>query len=147
MKKLVLIITTIFSLSASAQNIDTIRVRDLSLQAQDWAWLVGKNASSINTDSSTVAAFRKIRTALQAVQNPQWTTVVNIDSIPGKIVLAFYQTAKTSNAGEIVNRYTAITNAIAAKTVLAYWVGRIDEAVNGDYIRARDKGKNILLDQ
>lgn len=143
-----LIIALLFSFSASAQTgLDTIRVRNLSLQAQDWAWLVGKNAGAINNDSSTVAAFRRIRSAVQAVQNPTWTTNINIDSIPGRVVLAFYQTAKQSNAGEIVSRYTAITNAIAAKTVLAYWIGRIDEAVSGDYTRFRDIGKNILIDQ
>ena len=146
MKKLI-IIAVLLPLFASAQNLDTVRVRNLSLQAQDWAWLIGKHSSSINADSLTVSSFRKIRTAVQAVPNPQWTTNINIDSIPGYIVVAFYQTAKTANSGEIVSRYTAITNAIAAKAVLAYWIGRVDEAVTGDYNRTRDKGKNILLDQ
>lgn len=142
-----LIILLLFPCIVSAQRLDTVYVRNLSLQAQDWAWLVGKNASNINNDSSTIAAFRKIRAAVQAVQNPGWTTAINIDSIPGRIVLAFYSTAKTSNAGEIVSRYTAITNAISAKVVLAYWVGRVDEAVSSDYIRAREAGKNVLIDQ
>lgn len=142
-----LIILLLLPCIVSAQNLDTVRVRNLSLQAQDWAYLVGKNAGSINSDSATVAAFRKIRAAVQAVQNPTWTTSINIDSIPGRVVMAFYQTAKTSNAGEVVSRYMAITNAISAKVVLAYWIGRVDEAVSGDYNRFRDAGKNILIDQ
>lgn len=146
MKQLIFLLLISGSINAQT-SIDTIRVRNLSLQAQDWAWLVGKNISSINSDSTTIVAFRKIRAAVQAVQSPTWTTAINIDSIPGRIVMSFYSTAKTSNAGEVVSRYTAITNAIAAKVVLAYWIGRVDEAVSSDYIRARDAGKNILLDQ
>jgi hypothetical protein len=142
-----LLIFLLFPCIVSAQNLDTVRVRNLSLQAQDWAWLVGKNISSINSDSATIKAFRHIREAVQAVQSPQWTTAINIDSIPGRIVMAFYSTAKTSNAGEIVSRYTAITNAISAKAVLAYWIGRVDESVSSDYIRAREAGKNVLIDQ
>ena len=71
---------------------------------------------------------------------------INIDSIPGSVVVALYQTAKASNAGEIVARYTAITNAIAAKTVISYWIGFIDASVSGDFNRFRDLGKNIILD-
>lgn len=148
MKKLLLLTVIILPIMASAQTgLDTIRVRHLQLQAQDWAYLVGKNEGAINKDSANSAAFRKIRTAVQAVQNPQWTTNITIDSIPGYVVMAFYQTAKTASAGEIVSRYMAIVNAISAKTVLLYWVGRVDEAVSQDYNRMRDKGKNILLDQ
>lgn len=148
MKKLILILTaTVLSNFVNAQTLDTVRVRNLTLQAQDWAWLVGKHSSSINKDSTTAAAFRKIRSTVQAVQSPQWTTNITIDSIPGYIVLAFYQTAKQANAGEIVSRYMAIVNAISAKTVLAYWIGRQDEAMSQDFIRAREMGKNILLDQ
>ena len=142
-----LLLLLLISSSLSAQNLDTIRVRHLTLQSQDWSWLVGKNASGNNRDSATVAAFRKIRSAAQAVQNPQWTTNITIDSIPGYIVLEFFMTAKSANAGEIVSRYTAITNAISAKVVLAYWIGRIDEAKSQEYIRSRDRGKSILLDQ
>lgn len=148
MKKLSLfIIASLTSAIVYSQNLDTVYVRHLTFQAQDLAWMIGKNASSINQDSVTVLAFRKIRAAVQAVQNPTWTTNITIDSIPGVIVMKLYQTAKTSNAGEVVNRYTAITNAIAAKTVLSYWIGRVDEALNQDYLRARELGKNILLDK
>lgn len=147
MKKLILILTLfVLTNTVNSQTLDTVRVRNLTLQAQDWAWLIGKNASS-RTDSLTDKVFRKIRDAAQSAQNATWTTNINIDSLPGKIVMDFYKTAKTSNAGEIVNRYTAITTAIAAKTVLAYWIGRVDEAVSSDYIRAREFGKTILLDQ
>lgn len=147
MKKLLTFLTIVLPISVMSQILDTVYVRTLTMPAKDWSWVVGKNASSINGDSLTIVAFRKIRAAAQSVQNPTWDTNITIDSIPGRIVLGFYQTAKTANAGEIVSRYTAITTAIAAKTVLAYWIGRIDEAVSSDYNRAREIGKQILLDQ
>jgi hypothetical protein len=141
-----LIIGLLFSFSLSAQTLDTVRVRNLSLQAQDWAWLVGKLSGQINRDSLSIVAFRKIRQAAQNAGQVQWTTNVNIDSLPGSVVVAFYQTAKTAAAGEIVNRYTAITGAISAKAVLSYWVGLLDGVIGSDFTRYRDLGKNIILD-
>lgn len=127
------------------QRIDTIYVRNLTLQAQDWAWLVGAHGGG--NDSATLIAFRKLRAKIQASTPPTWTTTVTMDSLPGFIVVNFYQLAKTAKAGEIVSRYTAITNAIAAKTVLAYWLGLIDGAISSDFDRHRNLGKYRLLDE
>lgn len=146
MKRALTLLLLFFSLFASAQNgLDTIYVRNLTMQAQDWAWLTGHFVS--RTDSATLRAFRKIRTTVQANVPPNFTTAVTIDSVPGYVVIAFYRTVKQAPAGEIVNRYTAITNAISAKTVIAYWIGVIDGAASAEFTRHRDLGKNDLIDQ
>lgn len=126
------------------QKLDTVYVRNLTLQAQDLAWVVGKYSFN---DSAELRAFRKIRTVVQSNIPQNWTTNVTVDSLPGKVVLGFYQLAKTSGAGEIAARYTAITNAISAKTNLSYWIGFIDGNIQADFDRFRDKGKNRLIDQ
>lgn len=144
MKRIIVAFLVFVSVGAAAQNLDTVIVRNLQLQAQDWAYLVG----SYNTtaDSAAMDAYRKIRDAVQKNKPASWTTNLTIDSLPGSVVVAFYQIAKTSNAGEIVSRYTAIINAISAKANIAYWVGFIDSAVLNDFSRKRDRGKNLLID-
>lgn len=145
MKTIIFILFSFVTISARSQQLDTVYVRNLTMQAQDWAWLVGKYPNK-QADSSTAKAFRKIRTVIQSNIPPTWTTTVTIDSLPGFIVVAFYQQAKTANAGEIVTRYAGITNAISAKANVSYWVGYIDAAVAGDFDRARNLGKNFLID-
>lgn len=145
MTKFFLSIAILFSLNASAQNLDTVVVRNLQMQAQDWAYLVG--AWNTTVDSVSMVAYRKIRDKVQSIlPNVGWNTNMTIDSLPGKVVMDFYNLVKTSGAGEVVTRYTAITNAITGKTNLAYWIGRMDEAVSSDYLRKRDRGKNLLID-
>lgn len=144
MKKILIVITILFSLKSTAQNIDTVFVRNLTLQAGDWAYLVG--SYNLTLDSVSMSGYRKIRAKIQEAIPPSWTTNVTIDSIPGRTVVEFYQIIKSSPAGEIATRYTAITNAIAAKTNITYWVGYFDAANTSEFVRKRDKGKNLLID-
>lgn len=145
MKKIVTALVLLASLNSYSQTLDTIYVRNLTLQAQDWAWLTGSYSGG--NDSTTLKAFRKLRDKIQDPVPAQWATNVTVDSLPGYVVINFYQMVKTANAGEIVSRYTAITNAIAAKVVLAYWLGLVDGAVSSDFDRNRNLGKYRLLDQ
>ena len=147
MKRIIGLLLIILPFLSQAQSLDTVYVRHLTLQARDWAWLVGRNESSINRDSATAKAYRNIRSTVQEVQNLSTTTNVTIDSIPGKIVKDFYATVKFSNAGEISNRYNAITSAISGKAQMAYWVGYYDARVSADYEEIFSRGKRILLDQ
>lgn len=126
----------------NAQNLDTIRVRNFTVQAQDFAWFVGKTTFK---DSTEINAFYRIRAAVRAIPNIQWTTNVTVDSLPGKLIWSFYKMAVT-NAGEIVSRYTAITTAISAKTVMSYWLGLTDGVRANDYNNARNQGKYQLID-
>lgn len=144
MKKIILAICIVFSIQSSSQNIDTVFVRNLTLQAGDWAYLVG--SYNLTLDSVSMSGYRKIRAKIQEAIPPSWTTNVTIDSIPGRTVVEFYQIIKSSAAGEIATRYTAITNAIAAKTNVTYWVGYFDAANTSEFVRKRDKGKNLLID-
>lgn len=142
--KYILIISILFSISAKSQVLDTVIVRNLTMQAQDWAYFVG----SYNTtaDSVTMVAYRRIRNKVQEAIPQGWATNLTVDSLPGRIVIDFYQMIKTSPAGEVVSRYTAMTNAITAKTNLAYWIGFVDASAVSDFIRKRDRGKNLLID-
>lgn len=146
MKRALTLFILCFSISAFSQNnLDTIYVRNLTMQAQDWAWLTGSYPK--RADSLTLKGFRKIRSTVQSNIPASFTTNVTVDSVPGKVIVLFYQIVKTSPAGEIAARYSAITNAISAKTVLAYWIGVIDGTASAEFTRHRDIGKNDLIDQ
>lgn len=148
MKKTIVLVLILGSLTASAQNIDTVLIRTgFTMQAQDWAWLVGTYANQINADSATAANFRRIRTKIQALNPPAWTTNVGIDSIPGNIAMAFYRAAKSANAGEIANRYTAITTAINGKAAMVSFTSAYDAVMDADFNRKRDLGKIIVMNQ
>jgi hypothetical protein len=143
MKKIVFILL-VFASSVNAQSLDTVVVRNLSLQAQDWAWFVGKNASTV--DSVSQKAIRMIRTRVQATANLTWTTVINVDSLPGSVVVGMYSQLNSAPAGEIAVRYSAIKTAISAKANLAYWIGFIDAQGPSEFDRKKNIGKNVLVD-
>jgi hypothetical protein len=58
-----------------------------------------------------------------------------------------YRIIKMAAGGENTSRYTAITNAITAKTVLSGWVAFIDAALAGDRAATIALGKYDVLDQ
>lgn len=137
----------LFSVIAQSQapRLDTVYVRSLQLQAQDWAWLAGKY--SVPKDSTTAKAVRRLRTTIQTLNPSAWTTNVTVDSLPGSMVMEFYQRTKMAPAGEIAPRYVAIITAISAKTVLSYWIGFVDAGFINEFNRYRNQGKVELLDQ
>ncbi len=144
MKILITFITVVLPFAAMCQgNLDTIRVRNLTLQAQDWAWFAGGVSGN---DSLSVISLNIIRRKVQAAIPPNWTTNITIDSLPGRTVIALYQMTLTAPAAEIESRYSAIKSAIAAKTQVSYWVGLLDGATGGDFTRRRTLGKNKLID-
>lgn len=146
MKKIAILLFVFLSLQAGAQNLDTVKVRWLTLQAQDVAWLIG-GVNDVNQDSATAAVFRKVRDKVRATTlTTGWTTPITFDSLPGYVGVHFYQMAKSANAGEIAPRYTAITNALSSHANLAYWIGAFDAVLNQDYLRQRDRGRTILMD-
>lgn len=145
MKTIIAIILILISVSAKAQSIDTVLVRNLSFQAQDWAWIVG-HYNDVNADSATASQFRKIRDKIRTANPASWSTTVTIDSLPGKIVLQMYNAVKLANAGEIAARYTAIVTAITSKANMVYWTNIVDAALTNVYNQRRDRGKSMLMD-
>jgi hypothetical protein len=145
MKKTIAAILILVSMNVYAQNLDTVLVRSFTLQGQDWAWIAGGLNNQI--DSATARHYRRIRTKIRAANPQSWTQNIAVDSIPGYIVLDWYRAVKTANAGEIAQRYTAITNAISAQQNLAYWIGATDATLQNDYLTRRQRGKTILMDE
>lgn len=145
MKKIIFILSLLVGLNSYGQGLDTVIVRNLQLQAQDWAWFVGKNAS--NSDSVTISAIRRIRNKVQEAIPQTWTTNLTVDSLPGSVVVGMYQQLNHAPAGEIAVRYQAIKTAISSKVNLAYWIGFIDASGPAEFDRKRNIGKNVLIDQ
>lgn len=146
MKKIALLFTCLLTAAVVyCQNLDTVVVRNLTMQAQDWAYFAGKNAS--NTDSVTVKAVRMIRAEAQENVPGSWTANMTVDSLPGETVVGMYRQLLRSDEGEVVARYTAIRNAIIAKTNLTVWLQLEDARAAAEFIRKRDLGRRVLLDQ
>lgn len=146
MKKILLFVFGIsFTSIVHAQLLDTIRIRNLTLPAENVAWIIGKLGEG--TDSTEKDAFRRVRQAVQAANPPSWQTPITIDSLPGAIVFEMYKAAKSANAGEIVSQYVSITSTIAARTILNPWILPYDARLLQDYERIRDRGKNSVLDK
>lgn len=141
MKKLIAIIAVFISLSVSAQTVASV-----TLQSQDWAYLIGKNISSVYADSTSASEFRKIRDQIRTANPASWTTNVVITDVPEWVVMAFYRTVKTANAGEIVSRYTAITTQIESKAQLSTQIATFNATIANDFTRARSAGKTIVMD-
>lgn len=147
MKKIIFLFTLLFSTAAlMAQNLDTVLVRNLAMQAQDWAWFAGKNAD--RKDSLTIITIRRIRARVQPPNTPAtWQTSVTVDSIPGVVAIKMYEQLVSESVGVIGARYTSIRNAFVSKTNLTYFIGFVDAAKALAFERERDYGRQILLDQ
>jgi hypothetical protein len=140
MKKKFFAILFFVSIGATAQN-------SYTFQAQDWAYLIGKNANSIINDSTSNTEYRKIRDQIRTANPASWTTNVTVTGVPDWVGLAFYRTIKTSSAGEIATRYTAITSQIEGKASLATEIAAFNARILADFERSRDLGKYITMDQ
>lgn len=139
-----LIILLLLSSTASAQ-LDTMLIRQpITMQAQDLAWLRGKVGAT--RDSAILKSDRNVNVQLRATQGLTWTTNVSIDSLPGKLVYAYYQIIK-KEAGENVARFTAIVNALEAVTQLTAWFTAYNVALESDRQSGITIGKYILFDQ
>lgn len=140
MKTIIISVLILASLSARSQTVS------LTLQGQDWAWLIGKNVNAINTDSTSATEFRKIRDQIRTANPQTWTTNVTVTNVPEWVAMAFYRTVKTANAGEIATRYSAITSQIEGKPSLSTQIGLFNANLSSDYDRVRNIGKSITMD-
>src|SRR5688572_1475596 len=151
MKKIILLISVLFSVVSYAQNLDTVQV-SLTLRAQDWAWLVGKYGHG--SDSTDKSEIRNIRTQLQAQAPATWTTNATCTSVSGRLIIAFYSSYANAGFQEIQNmgntngeRATIWTNIRAiSNSAVQYYIGVIDGGLSNQFINTRRNGKEILLD-
>lgn len=143
--KRILVSLIFISSIASAQNIDTVFVRNTIMPTGDWAYLVGSSLSR-ESDSVMIVALRRIKTAITAANPANFNTNVTIDSIPGRAMIEWYRQLLFSPFGETRNRGGNIFNVITAKAVLATFISEIDVRVGDLFIKERTRGKNYLLD-
>lgn len=151
MKKLLIIIAILFSVSSYSQNLDTVSV-SLTLRAQDWAWAVGKFGTG--NDSTSRARIRAVRNAIQAANPQTWQTSVTINNVPGNVVMWIYSSFMHASFGEMLAmgnntaERTVIYNNIRAinNSVLQYHIGLVDAAGTMNYNNHRQAAKTILID-
>jgi hypothetical protein len=140
MKKILLLILIFISIkSFSQQPIDTVYVRNLSLRAEDWYWLKGGWNPS---DSTAKKTWKKIRVKLVADNPASNTTMVTIDSIPGKIALLFYVNFLNASKGETSNMTNNISQNIKAYTPMLTFTNAVDLLFTNKFTNNRQNGKD-----
>ncbi len=139
MKKLLSLFIILISLNSFSQNIDTIYVRYLTLRTEDWYWLKGNWSPS---DESSKAAWKKMRTKLNADNPASNTTLVMIDSIPGKVALAFYNTFMQFSKGETSSLTNTISQNIKAYTPMLPFTNAVDADMLNRFQNNRKNGKD-----
>lgn len=141
MKKIIAIIAVFISFSANAQTIS------ITLQSFDIGWLIGKNITTIRgTDSASKKALRNIRDQIIAINPTSRTQSITLNNVPVKVGEVFYQTI-VKNAGEMVTRYTAITNELKSKPALSAFIAAYDLVIEADRERSYLEGKSEVMDQ
>ena len=138
MKKLLLAILVLISINSFSQ-IDTIYVRNLSLRAEDWYWLKGNWNPS---DSVAKKAWKKIRVKLVLDNPASNTTMVTVDSIPGRIALVFYATFFNASKGETANLTNNISQNIKAYTPMLTFTALVDAGFLNKFTNTRQNGKD-----
>jgi hypothetical protein len=150
MKKLLVAILFFTTAAAHAQNLDTVMVRNLTLDADDVAYFIG--SWNIAVDSVSISTFNRIRKQIQANKPASWSSSVTIDSLPGPIVLDMYKKAITDMYGVMgmkrsgVTRGDRIMAAIKTKTNMLPFLTAIDALPDTEFNRFRDRGKNRVID-
>lgn len=143
--KLLIIALLLSSLLQAQNNIDTVYVRNMSMQYRDWSYISAKMIT-YNQDSLTFFSLRKIRTAIQAQNPPTPGTNVTIDSIPGKFYLEVFTRLMFTAFIETRPRGLNIYNAITGNALLLFHT-TIIEASYPDYNNLEiKKGKAYLMD-
>lgn len=133
------------------QNIDTASA-SLTLKAKHWAWAIGTYGEG--QDSATRSKIRAIRVAIVAANPATWETNVTINNLSGKVIVGIYQIfcnasfnivlqmgANTAERTEIYTNIRAITN-----SAIQNWITQYDATFANEYIRVRNIGKNIVMD-
>jgi hypothetical protein len=145
MKTYILTIALFIGSIASAQNLDTVYVRNTIMPSGDWAYLAGSSLSR-EMDSIMIVALRRMKTAITAANPANFNTNVTIDSIPGRAMVIWYKELLFSPFAETRNRGGNIMTVITGKAVLATFIAEIDVRVGDLFIKERTRGKNYLLD-
>lgn len=150
MKKILLIL--LFApLFSSSQSLDTVSV-SLTLRSQDWAWAIGEYGEG--SDSASRVKVRQIRQAIITANPQTWGATVQINNLPGKVVFSIYRlfcaapfSVVFSMGNTTAERATIFTNIRAINNAaLQFFISLQDSQHLSEFERARNKGKNIILD-
>ncbi len=150
MKKLVLISILFWTNNVQAQQqpIDTTVIRNLSGKTFEWLYHIALLEGN-KSDSSNIIIAKRLVKKLFAANPANLTADVVIDSLPGKLVLYFYQNELSKPNGQreymgnnFKNKMDVLTHPIFVTLRAVY-----DATHKSDVDRIINKGKNIALDQ
>jgi len=128
-------------------NLDTVIINNLTLKARDWSFLTA-NVNLNDRDSATYSRLRLMRDQIGAQAGAGgWNANITVNGLPGQWIVNVYNFLQQMTVGVAKQMDPATTTAIRGKTNLQFWFDEIDARAPAIYLRDRDEGKHILLDQ
>lgn len=147
MKQLTTLFLLALSLSASAQTLDTVSIKNFTLRAQDWSYCIGQ-FYTMRSDTVANDFIDQYRAKIKAaVLTAGWNTPVTVDSIPGHIAFKIYMIYKTAPAGEselLGSNISAVINAVTHPTFSAA-IQAYNANITASFQAKRADGKRFSL--
>lgn len=143
MKKYFLSLLILVSIGANKKanaqiNMDTVYVRNLAMEAKDWNYFNG-HFENYKKDSTERKLFKRILTAVGGKSN---STIVTIDSIPGKWTIRMVELLYAGTGGEYAKAGgDAIITNLKTKAQLTTKINDMLDPYNNIYQGFRDLGK------
>lgn len=125
-----------------AAGLDTVYIRQMVLKFEEWCWLKGNWAP---TGTLQKKFWKKMKTAITAVQNPTDGTLIPVDSVPGEVGVQWFGIFQGTDKG--VTKYMSNDNNNAAAKIQNYppilpYTNPIDTAHRITFKNAKANGKD-----
>ena len=130
MKKLLAIILFLPLVASSQVNMDTVYIRNLTMSKALWMYHTGTYGQ---TDDSTISV--QIGRINQAVTGVGLNAQVTVDSLPGRLVVAFYGQVLTARTGTTIGRVTEMRQPFAGKAQITDALAAMEAAADAEFAR------------
>lgn len=127
MKKILIGICVIVSINSFSQDaIDTIYSRYVQLQWEDLKWLV--ESSTRIDDSLEMATASKIKEFVKTIPGKQASTLITLDSVPGRVHKSWYDTYMSASRTETLGLSNTVRTNLRVYAPMVPFLNPKDEA-------------------
>lgn len=135
-----------FSQTGDPTNIDTAKVRNFTLRAQDWAYAIAFAQISV-TDTATMDFISHLQSKIRAASNATWNTNITVDSMPLRAAQGMYNiyySSRVSNITLLGSNIGDQLQAIAHPLFVAWRTARNQELTQ-QFTDLREAGRRFLI--
>ncbi len=148
MKQILFYLAILFSTTVFSQDLDTAKVRNFTLRAQDWAYAFGGVGVQIG-DTVMTDFIAHLQTKIRAIASPTWNTNVTVDQIPLTLVQKLYLKYYNAPASDVTILGTNIGDKLQAipEPLFAAWRSEMNAYLNTRFTDRREQGRRFLIGQ